>query len=935
MAHKPTLYIGIGGSGCKTVSLIKHNFRETYGYGKIPENVRFFCIDTDGCTDPTLDGDFYVIAPDDSAPNGGPDYLPGLRDWYILNDFNACGTGASRADARHALETSHKNILSRIRVIISELLDVALNSGSTEIDVRFAMSLAGGTGSGIFIPLAMLVSQFKAVNLYGYGILHGIFRKCDPGGPVYQRAFANSYASVLELDYLQHASEDNHIKMSVAGIDCILRAPLFKGFYLVEHLNNAGKIIQNVEDLYNVLASSMFSSSFENTGETAACNVEGIYDIKNKKGWLGGTGACEIIFNGDKFADLYSHKVAHNIIQNTLQENTNNGIRLLNSFISNSHLPLFDATELSHSLRNHIGIGSPPMFKLSSTRSTSYIRQEVLRFLLPIHKDNSIDGQFVENMTVLRYFLLSNGKNPYTGLQFLDALIEHCQNMREAIIEEIIDIKKRVDSEKNLLNIDIQVHSSPFSRHRTEFITCVEKNTQRIAELQHELLLREYGIDFMNVLADRAEKYKKKVAEYSQALHDAEGYLSDCIEDLERRLSSSSSQFVFDVTAMYWKEFEKDNCPDYYTANLLGWYLEEEEGQLSMSNRLLQDINAQPFIDHYRNIPLESIIGSMSESQYKAMLRFIRTSAIRMLMLDGRGHMINDMLATDCMTRNITISMYGKKKIATMEADLEGIWTVWDNCQTNIVWNAITDESFRQKALIAVHEGNIIPYCVDAFYPDIIQKEYTELIEEGRYNPHIDAILCERMQMSSHSLKPMQAVITPEAKETETNSNKDIRKQQSQEEGNRIIHVFIAGSKELKNERDLIRVELSKLANAFNLDIRPHSFEDFKASLKGQHGGRQADYNKFIRDVADVVIFIFDSKAGSITEEEFDVAYDSLAESKRPDIFVYGRNMSSEDLTLKKIKEKIFCYGQEYYVEYTGQEDLRYQFYRDMVSYLL
>ena len=278
--------------------------------------------------------------------------------------------------------------------------------------------------------------------------------------------------------------------------------------------------------------------------------------------------------------------------------------------------------------------------------------------------------------------------------------------------------------------------------------------------------------------------------------------------------------------------------------------------------------------------------------------------------------------------------MYGDTKITAIETDMRSIWKLWDNCQTNITWNNITDDSFRQRAIISVHEGNIIPYCIDAFYPETVQREYIETIDEGIYNPHIDAILYERMQLASHSLKPMQATLTPEVKEPLANPAKNNRKHQTKEEEKPIVNVFIAGSKELKDERDLIRVELSKLANVFNLDIRPHSFEDFKSSLKGQNGGRQADYNRFIRNEADAVVFIFDSRAGSITEEEFDVAYDSLAENKRPDIYVYGRNMSSDDPTLKKIKEKIFSYGREYYVEYTSRDDLRYQFYKDMVFYL-
>lgn len=67
---------------------------------------------------------------------------------------------------------------------------------------------------------------------------------------------------------------------------------------------------------------------------------------------------------------------------------------------------------------------------------------------------------------------------------------------------------------------------------------------------------------------------------------------------------------------------------------------------------------------------------------------------------------------------------------------------------------------------------------------------------------------------------------------------------------------------------------------------------------------------------------------------EFELSH-SLAENNRPDIFVYGRNMSSDDHTLKKIKEKIFSYGQEYYVEYTIRDDLRYLFFKDMVSYFV
>lgn len=148
--------------------------------------------------------------------------------------------------------------------------------------------------------------------------------------------------------------------------------------------------------------------------------------------------------------------------------------------------------------------------------------------------------------------------------------------------------------------------------------------------------------------------------------------------------------------------------------------------------------------------------------------------------------------------------------------------------------------------------------------------------------------------------------------------------------------VFIAGAKKLKIERSLLREELDMVSNLKNVDIRSFTFEDFATSLTGEDGGRQVDYNKFIKDEADIVVFIFDKTAGEITEEEFYVAYNCFLEKKRPDIFVYVRKRVLnlfKDRRLQNIKEKVFNYHQEYYVEYNNHDELRYKFKNDMLAY--
>ena len=150
-----------------------------------------------------------------------------------------------------------------------------------------------------------------------------------------------------------------------------------------------------------------------------------------------------------------------------------------------------------------------------------------------------------------------------------------------------------------------------------------------------------------------------------------------------------------------------------------------------------------------------------------------------------------------------------------------------------------------------------------------------------------------------------------------------------------ILRVFIAGAKKLKLERLLLREQLSKLSNQFNLDIRAVTFEDFQTSLTGKEKGRQDDYNRFIKEKADIVIFVFSSIAGRITEEEFNVAYNSFQANNRPEIFVYvKKQFFIFDKRLRNIKERFFSENQEYYVEYKNVDNLCYLFYSNMSTLL-
>lgn len=235
-------------------------------------------------------------------------------------------------------------------------------------------------------------------------------------------------------------------------------------------------------------------------------------------------------------------------------------------------------------------------------------------------------------------------------------------------------------------------------------------------------------------------------------------------------------------------------------------------------------------------------------------------------------------------------------------------------------------------------------------YNDMCELVFIGIKSNGEYDFDNFQRLDLNILSQKRGIDPIKLILTV-AQQFRTNKNDtiEIKKYVTQilgeltmQDYNPAIKIFIAGAKKLREERSLLREELSKVENTHNLDIRSLTFEDFATCLTGEDRGRQADYNKFIEKEANVVVFIFDCTAGEITEEEFDIAYNSLKENKHPDIFVYVRKRSPfslrsifGDRRLQKIKNKIFAYQKEYYIEYENLDNLRYLFYSDMVSYFI
>lgn len=144
------------------------------------------------------------------------------------------------------------------------------------------------------------------------------------------------------------------------------------------------------------------------------------------------------------------------------------------------------------------------------------------------------------------------------------------------------------------------------------------------------------------------------------------------------------------------------------------------------------------------------------------------------------------------------------------------------------------------------------------------------------------------------------------------------------------IHIFLASSAELKADRDEFRLFLSVENDRLHktgIYLKLVQWEYFPDSLSETR--LQDQYNKAIAE-SDLMVSLFDTKAGIYTTEEFEIAYKMFRETGRPLIWTYFKQappgaVVAEDASLEAFKGKIASLG-HFYTRYNNIDHLKYQF---------
>lgn len=300
----PTLIIGLGGLGVKTLSLLKKKLHENMqpDYPKVNKSgyshIRFLAIDADeidlyggkfeaeeilNIRDPYKEVRF-------SNPSALREMLMQSKYEWLSDEIrlygNCCGSGAIRQIGRYQLIHKVSEVYQCIKRQIIEAIGAGFENAEKLI-VHIVTGLSGGTGSGIFTDVCYITKKILAelgiheAKVWGYAFLPDMIE-----GMVYNEAQRiklniNAYAALKELDYLMNLENTGGVFKQEYGYFFIetFKPPVDR-CYLISALDNEGAALRPnpLEYGMNVTADHIMAACMEtemyveNTAQITALN---------------------------------------------------------------------------------------------------------------------------------------------------------------------------------------------------------------------------------------------------------------------------------------------------------------------------------------------------------------------------------------------------------------------------------------------------------------------------------------------------------------------------------------------------------------------------------------------------------------------------------------------------------------------------------------
>ena len=794
---KPTIYLGLGGTGNLAVSFTKRLYEEEYGKGNIPSSIAFVTVDfqTDIDKDPGLatniSDDFIKI---ESASNPRDFYRVrrenhGNFTWMFDGNTNnidtriAKGAKAVRTTGRLYTEMALDTIISRLSVSMTNVTYVDNTADvAAGVNIHMVMSIAGGTGAGSFLTIANAIKQKygNKVNLYGYGVTHNVFRAMDVRGNSTPNVELNAVSSILDLDYLYTASDSNPIQIEMGMKKITLRESIFDGFFVIDNTSENGYVLKNVKTLCETIGTCLYAYGGEagDKVENVINNVgpkEGKHHVGTKMGWVQGLGACQVVYKGNLLAEVYELKAAIELIRKIRQENADMHSKALSwtqevaiREDGDDYNMLIDSI---YSPKQIQSLRAPNLDQQDTDSANVECLKKYLVTLVDFPSDEQLASRTEElkntlNNKIEAFLKAENGVG--NSISFLKSLHKLCSKYKIEMTDESMTLNKERDDksenfeQKSFRDYNDQKHGAlTFKRgekNQELLEEVVGRPAKEILKLTHDAKRREAAREIFIALIAKIEIMLQALSDLDQQLINLSEAYNDRLVDIQ---GMNSDALVFEYDLSYNDRINmtinSDNIVVSDFIRTLGKSLLTSDVLNDLSDSILEYTATLPQANDYRNRILTEVIDNLPQDEYDKLKVEIQKKSARWLRIDGRGQCVNNggKSVDDAIAKNWVVSVY--KPNEEYKSRLHNDVNFLQNVESKD-FLYVNKDIAKQRMIFCRIDGSLIPYCIEAF-DDMVIDRYNEQINKAKggemvFNPHFDKHIFEKMREEDFKLKP-------------------------------------------------------------------------------------------------------------------------------------------------------------------------------------
>lgn len=583
---KRCLYVGLGGTGMNALLHTKKMFVETYG--EVPPMIGFLGIDTDGDAYkkelPSKYGPV-SLAPNEQTPIQVEDaqaaFITSRQHFGWVHPDNIFaltsmtkGAGQIRSNGRFALICNFETLANKIRDAVGRITAANIKNNPKydadfvgDVEVHMVFSMSGGTGAGTFINMAYIIRNvLEKCKVTGYAVLPDVFECMSQYGM--ERVKPNTYGSIMDLDYFMHLSGTEGMQFDYVTSTQDIKSRPFSAFFFIDNKNKGGDHYSNIDQLAEMISLALVTSSGELSGsvDSVTDNVEksimnGDGMVGNKRAWVSGMGACEILFRGQDMCEICALKNAQRIIQRMIS-NCQDANMIVNNWIDSPEVNIRENGGPENDNVIDYLLSKNPKYPLEDIDDDLAAEGSVNAYIEAIRpKDEDIKNKVLElKDRVLKelHLLVVKNINQECGVGLANDVLDGLQSQVNLFLKEMNEEKDQLSETQPRLYNSVKVASADLKDISGRFFkkrSTIEDLRQGVCDAGmalainiREIKRRDGAITFFSSLLQAINEEKLRLNSIENKLKAVNTSFTNKIAALQNNVSrTNSASFQIDL----------------------------------------------------------------------------------------------------------------------------------------------------------------------------------------------------------------------------------------------------------------------------------------------------------------------------------------------------------------------------------------------------